>query len=156
MREPSVNFPVTVANAIFPAYDTSPLNKWKIYTKSATGRESSCEASGLYPHGGSLLPRRSPPSALSVSNLLWSSLIWCVPQELWSLHSTRTLAAGDLVEHNQYHCSVYITRSTLTNYWVSRPLSASLTQGCNSLYVRRIHFLLKAQSGLFADHHTYW
>lgn len=39
VKKPSViKFPLTAANAVFPAYDMSHLNKWKIYTDPATGR----------------------------------------------------------------------------------------------------------------------
>lgn len=45
--EEAIKFPVTVADGVFPAYDMSYLNKWKIYTESVTGRGSSSEVPPL-------------------------------------------------------------------------------------------------------------
>ena len=57
--EEAIKFPVTVADGVFPAYDMSYLNKWKIYTESVTGRGSGSEVPPRsFMPGTLLLPRK--------------------------------------------------------------------------------------------------
>lgn len=137
VRKPSaVKFPLTLANVwtscIWYALLKQMKNPYRISSRKSTPppppSRTLIHARTLYYH------RESSPSALSISDPLRWSFIWCVPQEHWSLRCAGTLAGWDLLAGNRYHCI------SQDQHW---PITGSLGQSPLHWQEAITHLMLK-------------